>query len=78
MFSAISGSALPKRLLRHALSRMDLLDTDAIDIDNLDLAIGRKTVLEFRDVGLKLEVSTCLLATNSYPFFSVDVILCAS
>ncbi|KKA29641.1 hypothetical protein TD95_000692 [Thielaviopsis punctulata] len=65
MFSAISGSALPKRLLRHALSRMDLLDTDAIDIDNLDLAIGRNTVLEFRDVGLKLEKLDRLLQLPS-------------
>ncbi|PHH52991.1 Autophagy-related protein 2 [Ceratocystis fimbriata CBS 114723] len=55
MFRAFSGSAVPKRLLRHALSRLDFLDTDAIDIDNLDLAIGRNTVLEFRDVGLRLE-----------------------
>ncbi|KAL5594623.1 uncharacterized protein BROUX77_007970 [Berkeleyomyces rouxiae] len=55
MFGAFSGSAVPKRLLRHALSRLDLLDTDAIDIDNLELAIGRNTVLEFRDVGLRLD-----------------------
>lgn len=47
---------MPKRLLRYALSRLDLLDADALDMDNLDLAIGRNTVFEFRDVGIKLKV----------------------
>ncbi|OAA59125.1 Autophagy-related protein [Niveomyces insectorum RCEF 264] len=48
------NSSMPKRLLRYALSRFDLLDADALNLDNLDLAWGRNTVLEFRDVGLKL------------------------
>jgi hypothetical protein len=47
---------MPKRLLRYALSRLELLDAEALDMDNLDLAIGRNTVLEFRDVGIKLNV----------------------
>lgn len=47
---------MPKRLLRYALSRLELLDADALDMENLDLAIGRNTVFEFRDVGIKLEV----------------------
>lgn len=47
---------MPKRLLRYALSRLDLLDTDALDTENLDFALGRKTVFEFRDVGIKLKV----------------------
>lgn len=48
---------MPKRLLRYALSRLELLDADALDLDNLDLAWGRNTVLEFRDVGIRLKVS---------------------
>lgn len=48
---------MPKRLLRYALSRLELLDADALDMDNLDLALGRNTVFEFRDVGIKLNVS---------------------
>jgi autophagy-related protein 2 len=47
---------MPKRLLRYALSRLELLDADALEMDNLDLAIGRNTVFEFRDVGIKLKV----------------------
>jgi len=47
---------MPKRLLRYALSRLDIFDQEALDLENLDLAWGMKTVLEFRDVGLKLKV----------------------
>ena len=55
-FQAFRSSLMPKRLLRFALSRLDVLDTDALDLDNLDFALGRNTVLEFRDVGLVLPV----------------------
>lgn len=53
---------MPKRLLRYALSRLDLLDADALDMENLDLAIGRNTVFEFRDVGIILKVGLGLPA----------------
>ena len=49
---------MPKQLLRFALSRLDVLDAHALDLDNLDFALGRNTVLEFRDVGLILQVPT--------------------
>lgn len=56
---------MPKRLLRYALSRLELLDSDALDMGNLDLALGRNTVFEFRDVGVQLDVSIILvLATG--------------
>lgn len=47
---------MPKRLLRYAMSRLPLLDVDALDMENLDLALGKNTVAEFRDVGIKLQV----------------------
>ncbi|KAK3681428.1 hypothetical protein B0T22DRAFT_523656 [Podospora appendiculata] len=53
-FQSFRNSLMPKHLLRFALSRMDLLDARALDLDNLDFALGRNTVLEFRDVGLVL------------------------
>lgn len=56
VFKMFRNSSMPKRLLRFALSRFDVLDADALNLDNLDLAWGRNTVLQFRDVGLKLEV----------------------
>ncbi|KAF5559793.1 sporulation SPO72, partial [Fusarium pseudoanthophilum] len=61
LFQSFRSSSMPKRLLRYALSRLELLDAEALDIDNLDLAIGRNTVLEFRDVGIKLKKLNKLL-----------------
>lgn len=55
-FQSFRSSSMAKSLLRFALSRLDLLDTQALDLENLDLALGRNTVFEFRDVGLVLEV----------------------
>ncbi|KAM7207563.1 autophagy-related protein 2 [Naviculisporaceae sp. PSN 640] len=54
-FQSFRSSLMPKQLLRYALSRLDILDTQALDLDNLDFALGRNTVLEFRDVGLVLQ-----------------------
>ncbi|KAI1053864.1 hypothetical protein LB507_007286 [Fusarium sp. FIESC RH6] len=61
LFQSFRSSSMPKRLLRYALSRLDLLDTEALEMDNLDLAIGRNTVFEFRDVGIKLKKLNKLL-----------------
>ncbi|KAK5992280.1 Autophagy-related protein 2 [Cladobotryum mycophilum] len=55
LFQSFRSSSMPKRLLRYALSRLDLLDSDALDLENLDLALGRNTVFEFRDVGIRLK-----------------------
>lgn len=57
-FQSFRSSSMAKQLLRFALSRLDLLDAQALDLENLDFAIGRNTVLEFRDVGLVLQVRT--------------------
>jgi autophagy-related protein 2 len=47
---------MPKRLLQYALSRLEILDTDALDLENLDIAFGKNSTFEFRDVGLRLKV----------------------
>lgn len=57
LFQSFRSSSMPKRLLRYALSRLELLDAEALDLENLDLAFGRNSVLEFRDVGIQLPVS---------------------
>jgi autophagy-related protein 2 len=57
LFTSFRSSSMPKRLLRYCLSKLELLDAEALDIDNLDLAFGRNTVFEFRDVGIKIKVS---------------------
>lgn len=50
-------SFFQKRLLRYALSRLELVDTEALDLDSLGIRWGQRSTVELRDVGLKLEVS---------------------
>ncbi|KFA74622.1 hypothetical protein S40288_05836 [Stachybotrys chartarum IBT 40288] len=61
LFQSFQSSSMPKRLLQYALSRLELLDAEALDLDNLDFALGRNTVLEFRDVGIKTKKLASLL-----------------
>lgn len=49
-------SFLQKRVLRYALSRLELLDTDALDLNNLDIAWGKKSTVELREVGVHTQV----------------------
>ncbi len=51
-------SFLQKRILRYALSRLDLLDTEALDLEKLDITWGKKCTIELRDVAIRAEVST--------------------
>lgn len=48
-------SSIQKRLLRYALNRSGLLDVTGIDLDNLDISWGRRSTLEFKNVGLNVE-----------------------
>ncbi|KAI9682864.1 MAG: autophagy- protein 2 [Trizodia sp. TS-e1964] len=48
-------SSFQKRLLRYALSRLELVDTDALDLEKLDIAWGKRSTVELRDVGLRLK-----------------------
>jgi autophagy-related protein 2 len=61
MASFLLPTSIQKRLLRYALSHLEVLDTDALDLEHLDISWGTKSTLEFRDVGLRLEVSGTLL-----------------
>ncbi|KAB8290776.1 hypothetical protein EYC80_008413 [Monilinia laxa] len=56
---------MPKRLLQYALSRLEILDTDALDLENLDIAWGKNSTFEFKDVGLKLKKLETLLQLPS-------------
>lgn len=49
-------SFFQKRLLRYALSRLELVDTDALDLDSLGITWGQRSTFELRDLGLRLEV----------------------
>lgn len=50
-------SYFQKRILRYALSRLELLDTDALDLDKLDIVWGKTSTVELRDVGVHTKVS---------------------
>ena len=39
-------SYLQKRLLRYALTRLDLIETDDLDLDNLGLTFGQRSVVK--------------------------------
>ena len=71
--------SIQKRLLRYALSRLELLDTDALDLENLDITWGKRSSIELRDVGLRLKVGSgdprngdtvlsCVLSETVRPF----------
>ena len=49
---------MPKRLIQYALSRLEILETEALDLENLDIAWGKNSIFEFKNVGLRLKVST--------------------
>ena len=51
-------SFFQKRILRYALSRLELLDTNALDLEKLDINWGKKSTIELRDVGVHMKVST--------------------
>ncbi|RYP64920.1 hypothetical protein DL771_008552 [Monosporascus sp. 5C6A] len=68
-FNSFRSSNMPKRLLRYALSRLELLDTEALDMDKLDFTLGMNTVFTFQDVGIKLQKLERLL--NLPPSFEI-------
>jgi autophagy-related protein 2 len=49
-------SNIQKRFLRYALSRLELLDNESLDLDQLDIAWGSRSSIELRDVRLNVEV----------------------
>ncbi|KAF7874235.1 hypothetical protein EAF04_002907 [Stromatinia cepivora] len=63
--SYFQASSMPKRLLQYALSRLEILDTDALDLENLDIAWGKNSTFEFKDVGLRLKKLETLLQLPS-------------
>ncbi|KAK0107371.1 autophagy- protein 2 [Cadophora gregata] len=53
--SYFQTSSMPKRLLQYVLTRIEILDTDALDLQNLDIAWGKNSTFEFRDVALRMK-----------------------
>jgi autophagy-related protein 2 len=49
-------SYIQKRLLRFALSYLDFVETDDLDFDQFGVTIGRRNVIELKDVGFRIKV----------------------
>lgn len=49
-------SSIQKRLLRYALSRLELLDTDALRLEELEIGWGKRNTIELRNIGLRKTV----------------------
>ena len=49
-------SFFQKRILRYALSQLDLLEVDAIDLDNLEILWGKRSTVELKDLDIRVEV----------------------
>ncbi|RDW82196.1 hypothetical protein BP6252_03308 [Coleophoma cylindrospora] len=74
--SYFQASSMPKRLLQYALSRLEILDTSALGLDNLDIAWGKNSEFVFRDVGLKLrKLENLLQLPPSLEFSRARVLL---
>ncbi|QGA16180.1 hypothetical protein EYB26_003847 [Talaromyces marneffei] len=54
-------SFVQKRLLRYALSRLELVDTEAVDLDSLGIRWGQRSTFELRELGLRLDKLASLL-----------------
>ena len=55
-FKSFRNSAMVRRLVLYGLSKLDLFEEHALDLENFELAWGRNTVIEFKDVGMKVQV----------------------
>jgi len=49
-------SSYQKRLLHYALSHFGIIDTDTLDLKQLDISWGKRSSIELRDVGLHINV----------------------
>ena len=65
-------SYFQKRLLRYALSRLGFIETDDLDLENLGITWGQRSVVELRDVGIQsaklatlLNIPTSVLITRA-------------
>ncbi|KAF6226448.1 hypothetical protein HO133_009314 [Letharia lupina] len=67
-------SYFQKRILRYALSRLELLDTDALDLEKLDIVWGKRSTVELRDVAVHTKkLADLLQLPRNLAIFSAQI-----
>ena len=59
-------SYFQKRLLRYALSRLDFVETDDLDLENLGVTFGQRSVIELKNVSIKVKKLTERIELPAY------------
>ncbi|KAL8832775.1 MAG: hypothetical protein Q9191_000047 [Dirinaria sp. TL-2023a] len=54
-------SFIQKRILRYVLSHLELLETEDFDLDNLNIEWGKRSSVELRDLGIRIQKLSTLL-----------------
>ncbi|KAI1270624.1 hypothetical protein F5Y18DRAFT_18246 [Xylariaceae sp. FL1019] len=54
-FRSFGTSSMAKRLVRYVLTRIDYFETEALELDKMNVAWGETSLLTWTDVGLKIE-----------------------
>lgn len=54
-------SFIQKRILRYALSHLELLEIEDFDLDNLNIEWGKRSSVELRDLGIRIHKLSTLL-----------------
>ena len=49
-------SYFQKRLLRYALTHLDFVEAEELDLDKLGITLGQRSIIELKDVKLQLQV----------------------
>lgn len=69
-------SFFQKRILRYALARLELLDTEDLDLDNLEIAWGKKSSVELRNVGIHIKkLATLLQLPHGFTLVKARILL---
>lgn len=57
-------ASFQKRILRFALTYLDFVETDDLDLDKLDITLGQRSVIELKNVGLRIQVCQALFVVG--------------
>ncbi len=68
-FSSFRASEMPKHLVSYALRRLELLDPESLNTENLMLKLGSKSEAEFTNVGIIPQVGAPTTTSRPLPCY---------